>query len=173
MIYRGDWNEAGNPRRTDVAGPDDNLSLLLFAEQQSKRGKYDERRKWVHHPVKSLEHQQSAGDDEAPRDKRADDSEDENTTLKSRWNSQLGKDQDENEDVVDRERFFEEIGGEKGDAGRRVVYHHDSESEENRESDPRRASERCIAHAQLDFSSSLPAKQIEVERNRSENEENE
>ena len=144
-----DWNQARDPRRADRARRDDHLALLPLAPDQTNRRENDERGERVDDPVKLIEHEQTGADQQSARDQRTEYTPQQHASLLRLRNAQFGKDQHEDEDVVYRKRFLEQVRGEIGEPGVSTVEGGDAESKQKRKRNPARASQGSGTHAWL------------------------
>jgi hypothetical protein len=109
VVHRGDRDNSRHPGTADGARGDNQLALFLPAPQQPDSRENDKCGKRIHDPVELVEQKQSRGYEESAHDEGADDPPEQHAPLLSLWNSQLGEDQQEDEDVVDRERLLEKV----------------------------------------------------------------
>ncbi len=97
---RRNGDEAGNPRTARGATLLDEVPFRTLAEQQAHGRDEQQRGEWINDPVEALEEIDAEPDHDGSHDQRADDTQKKNPVLLMGWNPQLGKDQDEHEDVV-------------------------------------------------------------------------
>src|SRR5690606_7290078 len=107
---------------------------------------------------------------ERTEDERAQDAPEENPVLVDRRDLHRGEDQDEDEDVVDRERLLDEVAGEELGAGLRPELPPDPGVEEQRERDPHRAPDPGLLEADR---VRLAVKDAEIQRQHQDHEEDE
>ena len=85
--------------------------------------------------------------------------------LRPRRNAEVAEDKDEDENVIDAERVFDEVAGEKIERVVRAAYAPDQKIEAEREQNPDGAAHGGGAHAQLAIA---PLETAQVERQRDE-----
>ena len=78
-------------------------------------------------------------DHDSAHDQRAEDSPDQDAVLRARRNAKILKDENEDKDVVDAERVFDEVAGEKIEAVLGAAHFPDEQIEKQRKDDPNEA----------------------------------
>src|SRR5947207_839539 len=84
--------------------------------------------------------------------------------LRARRDAEVGKDQDENEDVIDAERVLDDVAGKKIEPGLVALRFPDEKIEGERENDPNKAALDRGSHAQLAIAP-LETDQVDGQRN--------
>src|ERR1044072_7618003 len=97
--------------------------------------------------MEALDQGHAEPDHDAAHDQRADYSPDEDAMLGAGRHPEIVKDQDENEDVIDPERVFDDVAGEKIEAVLGSLGLPNEQIERERESDPDQAASGWGAHA--------------------------
>jgi len=92
--------------------------------------------------VEPTEQVDACCDQDSAHDQGAQHSPIEDLALLGRWGPELGEDQDEDEDVVDRKRLFQQVRGEVRRRRTHAVKREDDEAEPDRQTDPGAAPQR-------------------------------
>jgi hypothetical protein len=100
--HRGDGDDARDPGAADAAGGGDQLALLFPPPEDAHGSEEDQRRERVDDPVEAPQQEHASGDQEGARGEGAKHAPVEHPALLLRRNPELGEDEDEHEDVVDR-----------------------------------------------------------------------
>src|SRR6266850_2053840 len=167
--HRTDAHHSSDPGGAHITRLCDDLSLTLTTEQQPPGGEQDEGCEQIDDPLNAFDEGDAGGDRQRPEYKRAGDAKQKHATLMLGGNVQLGEDDDEDEDVVDRQRLLEQVRREIFRRGISTLRRSDPQPERQPQSnphdDPRHVSRRrgtCIgAHVCIDmyisFRSLLPS----------------
>src|SRR5437763_5835811 len=122
---------------------------LLFHEKHSPGTDEKERSKKVENEIEALHQRNTEPDHDAAHDQRADDAPDESPMLRHRRHLEVLEDEHEDENVIDAERIFDDVAGEKLEPFFPSADFPNKQVEQKREGDPnQRAVSRC-AHAQF------------------------
>ena len=106
----GDWDEAAHQPHQEVLF---RLDLLAAAESHFDPGEDQDAAEQVHHPVESFD-QPDAGDDEYGAHRQCSENAPfEDLRLVMPSDMEVGKDHDEDEEVVDGERLFDDVAGQE------------------------------------------------------------
>jgi len=98
-----------NPCLAHVAGGLHDRSFAFLAEQHPPRREQDQHRERIRDPVDAFDEGDARDDHHRPEDQRARHPEPQDTALIFAGDMKLGKDDQEHEDVVDRQRLLEKI----------------------------------------------------------------
>ena len=109
---RADAHHSSDPGIAHITRLFDDLTLTFRAEQQAPGGEQDEGGKWIGDPLKALDEREPGADRQPPEHESACDAKQEHAALILGGNVELGENDDEDEDVVDRQGFLEEVRGE-------------------------------------------------------------
>ena len=109
MQHRTDAHHSSDPGAAYITCLLDDFSLTLRTKQQSPGGEQDEDCEWIGDPLNAFDERDPGADRQRPEDEGAGDTEQEHAPLMLGRNVQLREDDDEDEDVVDRERLFEQV----------------------------------------------------------------
>src|SRR5882672_3982126 len=109
LRQRTDAHDSSDPGAAYITRLLDDLSLTLGTEQQPPGGEQDEDCEWISDPLNAFDGRDPGTDRQRPEDEGAGDAEHEHAPLMLAGNVQLGEDDDEDEDVVDRQRLLEQV----------------------------------------------------------------
>ena len=116
-----------------------------------------------------MDERHSGEDERAAQEKRADDPPEEHPMLVLRRNGEGAEEQDEDEEVVDRERFLQDVTGEELEPLLAAVLRPEPATEDDREGDPEEAPAHRLAEALF----GLPGGDAQIERQEHEHAEDE
>ena len=159
--HRRDRDDARDPRAADRTGVDDDLALLLLAEQDAHRGEQDQRRERVDDPVETREQKYAERDEDRAHGEGSQHAPIEHAPLFRGRDLELGEDQDEDEDVVDRERLLERIRGVIEERVLGAVEREDDPAEPEPQADPGSAPKDSALERQLAL---RPPQRAQIER---------
>ncbi len=106
-----DGQDARDPGLADVAGFLHHLALTFGAEQHPPGGQQDQSAERIDHPVDASNQGDAGADQQRPKHQCAGDPVPEHPALILAGDAQLGEDDDEDKDVVDRQRLLEKVRG--------------------------------------------------------------
>src|SRR5262245_1095950 len=112
------------------------MELLLLLDQHLDAGVDEERAEDVPDPGEAREEGHAERDHRSPADDRPEDSPEQDPVLELAGHGEEAEDQNEDEDVVDRKRLFDDVTGDELDRLRRSRDLPDPRREEHRERDP-------------------------------------
>lgn len=119
------------------------VGLLVHRLQHLPPAPDQEQAEPDHDPLEVLDQRRAEQDQRAAHHERADDAPEQHPVLHRRGHLEMAEDQDENEDVVDRERPLDQIAGEEFEAflaaflGRLAVEGEQTGAEDHREREER------------------------------------
>src|SRR5258707_7713895 len=141
---RTDAHDSSDPGAAYITSLFDDLSLTLRTEQQPPGGEQDEGCEWIRDPLKALDEGEPGADHQRPEHHRSCDAKQKHATLVLGGNVKLREDDDEDEDVVDRQRLLEQVRREIFRRGASTVSGSDPQpyrkAQSNPQNDPRRVS---------------------------------
>jgi hypothetical protein len=107
--HRSDAHDSSDPGAAHITSLFDDLSLTLRTEQKPPGGEQDEGCERIGDPLKAFDEREPGADHQRPEDESAYDAKQKHATLILGGNVELGEDDDEDEDVVDRQRLLEKV----------------------------------------------------------------
>src|SRR4030095_13399097 len=134
--HRTDAHHSGDPGAAYIASLFDDLSLALRTEQQPPGGEQDEGCEWIGDPLKTCDEREPGADHQRPEHEGARDAEQEHAALILGGNVKLRENDDEDEDVVDRQRLLEQVRREVFRRGTSTVSRSDPQPYRKPQSNP-------------------------------------
>ena len=122
---------------------------FAFDKKHSPRAHQQERAENVEDEFETLHQLDAEPDHDPAHHKRAHDSPNQSPMLRHSRNAKIIEDNDEDEDVIDAERIFDHVAGEKFEPFLRSADLPDKESEQERENDPDRNAVSGRTYAEL------------------------
>jgi len=116
--------------------------------------------------MEPVEQEQSGADEQGAHYERTQDAPEQYTPLLARRNSQLGEDQHEYKNIVDREGLLQQIGRQVGQRGALSVQREHDETEQQCKSDPSAVSYRCCSQSEPALLAAFSAEKFQVEGQR-------
>src|SRR5882672_11687532 len=107
--HRTDAYDSSNPGAAYATSLCDDFSLTLTTEQQPPGGEQDEGCEGIDDPLNAFDEGDAGADCQRPEHEGACDAKQQHATLMLGGNVKLGEDDDEDEDVVDRQRLLEQV----------------------------------------------------------------
>ena len=99
--------------------------------------------------MKALDQGNAEPDHDAAHDQCANNSPDQHAMVRDRRYFEIGEDENENKDVIDAQRVFDQIAGKEVERALGALQSHYDQAEGERKRDPEQGPPRSRAHAQL------------------------
>src|SRR6267378_7608088 len=141
-----DAHDSSDPGAAHITSLFDDLSLAFRTEQQPPCGEQNEGCEWIGDPLNAFNEREPGENRQRPEHEGAGDAKQQHATLILGGNVKLREDDDEDEDVVDRQRLLEQVRREIFRRGASTVSGGDPQpyrkAQSNPQNDPRHASGR-------------------------------
>src|SRR3989338_960393 len=146
------------------------MNLLVFLHGHFEACDNQKQAECVHHPLEAMENRHTRPDKNRTHDERTENAPEKDLVLVLGRNVKITEHDEKHEDVVDRQRVFDDVTGEKKHAVFRAARHIDTEVEQKRQKNPQTApSERFLKTHRVSFA----MKNAQIERHQHGNDRSE
>src|SRR2546425_13322 len=134
--HRTDAYDSSDPGAAHITRLFDDRSLTFRTEQQPPGGEQNEGCEWIGDPLNAFDEREPGENRQRPEHEGAGDAKEQHASLILGGNVKFGEDDDEDEDVVDRQRLLEQVRREIFRRGASTVSAGDPQPYRKPQSDP-------------------------------------